>query len=50
MSKIQRYLVRFSDGRSATVLDTNGDDPAAFVVWLSVYFRPGFVLEVTHVC
>ena len=50
MSKIQRYLVSFSDGRSATVLDTNGDDPAAFVVWLSAYFRPGFVLEVTHVC
>lgn len=50
MSKIQRYLVRFSDGRSATVLDTSGDDPAAFVVWLSAYFRPGFVLEVTHVC
>lgn len=50
MSKIHRYLVRFSDGRSATVLDTNGDDPAAFMVWLSAYFRPGFVLEVTHVC
>ena len=49
MSKIQRYLVRFSDGRSATVLDTNGDEPAVFTDWLSAYFRPGFVLEVTHV-
>lgn len=49
MSKIQRYLVRFSDGRSATVLDTNGDDPAAFMAWLSAYFRTGFVLEVSHV-
>lgn len=50
MSKIQRYLVLFSDGRSATVLDTTGEESAAFMAWLSTFFRSGFVLEVTHVC
>lgn len=49
MSGVQRYLVSFSDGRTATVLDMNGEAPANVVVWLFAYFRPGFVLEVVHV-
>ena len=49
VSGVQRYLVSFADGRTATVLDMNGDPPADVITWLSAYFRPGFVLEVTHV-
>lgn len=49
VTKVQRYQVRFSDGRSCTVLDMNGEDPAAVVEWLKAYFSPGFVLEVVHV-
>lgn len=49
MSGVQRYLVSFVDGRTATVLDMNGDPPADVVAWLITYFRPGFVLEAVHV-
>lgn len=49
MSAIQRYLVSFSDGRTATVLDMGGEEPAAVIAWLITYFRPGFVLEAVHV-
>ena len=49
VSGVQRYLIRFADGRTATVLDMNGDPPADFIAWLSAYFRPGFVLEAVHV-
>lgn len=49
MSCIRRYQVRFADGRTATVLDMNGEEPAAVIVWLVAYFRPGFVIEAVHV-
>lgn len=49
MSGVQRYQLSFSDGRTATVLDMNGEDPAAVMVWLVAFFRPGFVIEVVHV-
>ena len=49
MSAVQRYQVLFADGRSATVLDVSGEDPAAVIDWLVAYFRPGFVIEVLHV-
>lgn len=30
-TKIKRYDLRFADGRGATMLDMNGDDPAAVI-------------------
>lgn len=47
--RVQRYQVRFTDGRAATVLDMDGEAPAAVIAWLSTYFRPGLVQEVIHV-
>ncbi len=49
MISIQRYLIRFADGRTATALDMDGEDPAAIIGWLATFFKPGQVLEVIHV-
>lgn len=44
---IRRYLMRFADGRTATVLDMNNGDPAEVIPGLlSIYSnRPGYVVE-----
>lgn len=47
--RVQRYQVRFTDGRTATVLDMEGEAPATVMAWLETYFRPGLVQEVIHV-
>ena len=47
--KIKRYQVRFSDGRVATVLDMDGDDPAVVVSGIYAQFATGYVIEVIHV-
>lgn len=46
---IQRYQVRFSDGRVCTVLDMNSDSPAAVISGVYAQFATGFVIEVIHV-
>lgn len=49
MTLIKRYTVRFSDGRAATVLDMDGDDPAVVIPGLIAMFAQGYVVEVVHV-
>ncbi|MBS9758454.1 hypothetical protein JR044_31155 [Pseudomonas aeruginosa] len=43
----RRYFVRFADGKSATVIDTEATPPDQIVAAIHAQFsRPGYVLEV----
>lgn len=45
----RRYLVRFADGNSATVIDTAMTEPDQMVAAIHAQFsRPGYVLEVVR--
>lgn len=43
----RRYFVRFADGKSATVIDTQGEPPEVIEAAIHAQFsRPGYVVEV----
>jgi hypothetical protein len=47
MIKVARYLVRLADGKSATVIDTQGDPLDVIKASICAQFsRRGYVLEV----
>lgn len=43
-----RYLVRFADGKSATVIDPAGEDARDMEAAIRSRFREGYVVEVVR--
>lgn len=43
---IRRYVLRFADGKTSTVLDMEGRDPAELIPALVAIFADGYVVEV----
>lgn len=46
-SKTRRYAVSFADGKGATVLDMNGEDPEQCMAGIHSIFADGYVLSIS---
>jgi len=45
-SKTRRYQMEFADGKRATVLDMNGEDPEVAMAGITRIFHPGYVISI----